>query len=93
MCIFYSNTSRASDICPVGERSCDDASKCLKPHQFCDGEIHCKDSSDELFCSCKSKISKTRLCDGYYDCPNGEDELECFGIHDIFIFMLFTSNT
>ena len=58
---------------------CLDNSRCLPNNQWCDGNIDCLDKSDELNCSCPSRIDKTRICDGYPDCPNHEDELGCFG--------------
>ncbi|KAF5286324.1 hypothetical protein FQA39_LY04222 [Lamprigera yunnana] len=68
-----------STRCPYGEIGCKDDSKCVKTHQQCDGEVHCKDLSDEAFCPCSTRILKSRICDGYIDCPKGEDELKCFG--------------
>ncbi|XP_017777496.1 PREDICTED: serine protease nudel-like [Nicrophorus vespilloides] len=71
--------TRASDNCAFGQEMCADNSKCIKIEKICDGEVHCPDGSDEVYCNCKSRIAPFRLCDGYLDCPNGEDEIGCFG--------------
>lgn len=66
-------------ICPLGERSCLDNSKCIKRHYVCDNEVQCGDSSDEVACTCKERVGRLRVCDGYCDCPQCEDERGCFG--------------
>lgn len=66
--------------CHFGEYRCNDGSKCIKRNQYCDNAVHCNDMSDELECSCISRIDKSRMCDGYLDCPDGEDESKCFGM-------------
>ncbi|CAG9823853.1 unnamed protein product [Phaedon cochleariae] len=75
-----SNKSREAPIlCPLGQQSCEDGSKCIPKHHVCDNEAHCEDGSDEMFCTCKDRVGKLRTCDGYFDCPDGQDELGCFG--------------
>ncbi|KAH1029281.1 hypothetical protein HUJ05_002542 [Dendroctonus ponderosae] len=76
-----SNMSRAAGqlICPLGERSCLDNSKCIKNHYICDNEVQCGDSTDEIACTCRERVGRLRMCDGYCDCPQCEDESGCFG--------------
>lgn len=77
------NLTERGIACPDDERSCFDGSKCIKITKWCDGNVNCKDASDEALCSCRQRVDKSRLCDGYFDCPNGEDELECFGTYKL----------
>jgi len=67
--------------CPSGTVACQDDSACVKQIQWCDGVVHCNDTSDERNCTCQARLDKDRLCDGYFDCPQGEDELGCFGMY------------
>nr|CAD7205300.1 unnamed protein product [Timema douglasi] len=67
------------DDCPPGQVACSGDTRCVTESQWCDGEVHCVDASDEKSCSCQERVDSNRLCDGYFDCPQGEDELGCFG--------------
>nr|CAD7461010.1 unnamed protein product [Timema tahoe] len=67
------------DDCPPGQVACSGDTRCVTESQWCDGEVHCVDASDEKSCSCQERVDSSRLCDGYFDCPQGEDELGCFG--------------
>ncbi|XP_044019367.1 serine protease nudel [Aphidius gifuensis] len=58
---------------------CRDYSGCINPGKRCDGTVDCRDASDEIGCSCKTRINAKKLCDGYLDCPLGEDESTCSG--------------
>jgi len=53
---------------------------------FCDTKVDCPFATDEIGCSCTSRLEKlvvapekSRLCDGIFDCPGGEDEADCGG--------------
>nr|XP_034181143.1 serine protease nudel [Osmia lignaria] len=74
-----SSLSGYSKPCPFNMIRCGDGQKCIPRSQWCDGQVDCMDSSDEITCSCRDRISQERLCDGYFDCPHGEDELGCLG--------------
>ncbi|CAG2068928.1 unnamed protein product [Timema podura] len=67
------------DDCPPGQVACSGDTRCVTESQWCDGEVHCVDASDEKSCSCQERVDSSRLCDGYFDCPQGEDEIGCFG--------------
>ncbi|XP_022108235.1 SCO-spondin-like [Acanthaster planci] len=41
--------------CPPGFSCCADQTFCIQDTKFCDGELNCKDSSDELQCDCEYK--------------------------------------
>nr|CAD7404502.1 unnamed protein product [Timema cristinae] len=71
------------DDCPPGQVACSEGIHCVTESQWCDGEVHCVDASDEKSCSCQDRVDSNRLCDGYFDCPQGEDELGCFGCSEV----------
>ncbi|XP_064596679.1 uncharacterized protein LOC135463349 [Liolophura sinensis] len=62
---------------------------CISILYRCDYAIHCKDSSDEVNCTCRAHdfvcpnsgvcVKPAHVCDGIQNCPDGEDEgLHCF---------------
>lgn len=73
------NSTTRNVQCSFGTRSCSNGVDCIEEKLWCDGQADCPDSSDEISCSCKSRVDSSRLCDGYFDCPLGEDEMGCFG--------------
>ncbi|XP_048007438.1 serine protease nudel [Leguminivora glycinivorella] len=72
-------TSSRENNCPAGSMGCASGETCVPEKHWCDGKVHCEDASDEMQCSCKSRVDASRLCDGYFDCPFGEDEMGCDG--------------
>lgn len=75
----------SQETCKEGSYLCRDYSGCVSQDRRCDGSVDCRDASDEVGCSCKTRINAKKLCDGYLDCPLGEDESTCSGILN-FIF-------
>ncbi|XP_069129190.1 uncharacterized protein [Argopecten irradians] len=74
--------------CPAGQAPCDDGT-CLRGSKFCDGVVHCPDTSDEAKdCSCGSGqfrcssgqcVSSLSRCNGYPQCKDKTDEFNCTG--------------
>ncbi|KAJ4432273.1 hypothetical protein ANN_20891 [Periplaneta americana] len=73
---------KAAEGCRPGTKACWDGLECVSSSEWCDGIVHCNDTSDERDCRCQDRLDKNRMCDGYFDCPQGEDELGCFGCND-----------
>jgi len=46
---------------------------------FCNQKVDCPFATDEIDCSCRSRLESSKLCDGIFDCPDGEDEAGCGG--------------
>ena len=60
--------------------------ECVKSDLRCDGDLVCKDQSDEENCGCPSNkfdcqdgkcIPAEAVCDGSNDCSDGDDENNC----------------
>ena len=52
----------------------------IEPGQLCNGKVDCPGATDEIDCSCRTRIDPARLCDNVFDCPSIEDELGCPGM-------------
>ncbi|KAF7654632.1 hypothetical protein LDENG_00066940 [Lucifuga dentata] len=75
--------------CPLGSRPCRDNTECVHYNHVCDGEVDCRDNSDEEEClsTCqadefqcahgKKCIEQSKVCDGVSQCQDRSDELGC----------------
>lgn len=72
------NTNKPN-FCSHNEVSCLGTNQCIPQNRWCDSVVDCLDSSDEIACSCNSRLTEEKLCDGYPDCPLSSDEIGCFG--------------
>ncbi|XP_018607320.2 low-density lipoprotein receptor-related protein 2 isoform X1 [Scleropages formosus] len=96
-CSFDSADASAVDIlvaaplkCRVGFRPCRDGRECVLYSHLCDGELDCRDGSDEDECVLKCQtgqfqcahgkkcIDMRHVCDGVAQCQDRSDEMDCW---------------
>ena len=71
--MIFSNSTREE------LRPCPSSDKLIPISQFCDNIVQCPGATDEIECTCRSKIDPAKICDGIFDCPTHEDEIGCQG--------------
>ncbi|XP_024294925.1 very low-density lipoprotein receptor-like isoform X3 [Oncorhynchus tshawytscha] len=74
--------------CNLGTKPCKDGSECILYQHVCDGEVDCRDGSDEdctvtctkgqfLCAHGKKCIDQRQVCDGVAQCQDRSDEVDC----------------
>ncbi|XP_037339555.2 low-density lipoprotein receptor-related protein 2 isoform X1 [Pungitius pungitius] len=75
--------------CSRGTQMCKDGSECILYDNLCDGELDCKDGSDEAHCASecvkdqflcahgKRCVDEDQVCDGVPHCQDRSDEINC----------------
>uniref|UniRef100_A0A8C6WTV1 EGF-like domain-containing protein n=1 Tax=Neogobius melanostomus TaxID=47308 RepID=A0A8C6WTV1_9GOBI len=85
----HPSASSAPLRCSFSSKPCKDNSQCVSYDHICDGEVDCKDQSDEDDCQtdCSKDqfqcghghkcIDRSQVCDGVPHCQDRSDELDC----------------